>query len=136
MIRLARVTEHYAEQLSVLFRQVEFGMHRYTQSRFEIPATGKSLSAYPLLLPLHHFVVRLDNRFLAGEVVIRGALRHIRAGCHVLHGCRVKTLFTKKLKRTPENVSSCLLALIGYRIIFDHGQIVTRKLTEVKLYFD
>ena len=75
--------------------EIELRVHRYSEARSELHPARKRLSTDTFLFGLEQFVVGLDDRLLAGKIVVRRALHHLRPACNLLHGGGIEALLSK-----------------------------------------
>src|SRR6185295_17881761 len=99
----AAVPEEGAEQGAVLLHDIDLRVERGRQPSAEVPRLAKSLSGKGKMLLLHVVVVRADDGFLAGKVVVGGAQREIRAGGDVANGGLFEALFPEQAERGLEH---------------------------------
>src|ERR1700761_1154558 len=103
------------------------------QALFEVLCRSEDFGAKLLLPGLYSFVVGLDNRFLAGKIIVGRALGDVGTRGDVLHGRGIEAVFTKELQSTVEDVLPGQFAFGSRGLIFEHGQILLFARKGVKL---
>jgi hypothetical protein len=132
MSRFSGISKDDSEKPAVVLSEVELGLHSDVEAFFKIVRFRECLFAQTFLFGLNSFVVRLNDRFLTGKVVVSSAFRNLGAVGDFLHGGSVETILAEQFQCSRQDQFACLFAFTRGRIIFDHGQIMGRKPGPVK----